>query len=272
MSFKNKVIVITGGSDGIGKCLMEQFIKEGAKVSICGTQYEKLYAIQAQYTTSPILTYMADISKESDCKNFILNTIKAFGQIDILINNAGISMYAAAEEVEIDTLKKIIDVNFWGTVYCTQFALPYIIASKGNIVGISSILGLIGYPYRTGYCASKHAINGYLKALRLEMLDKDVHVMWTCPNVVQTNIRSKLLNKIGKQQKRNISYSKEGISAQECATILIEGIRERKRVIYIQKNKDRLNEMIASLFPNMTDRIIIKKFKKQKKETEKAEQ
>ncbi|HEY6978283.1 MAG TPA: SDR family NAD(P)-dependent oxidoreductase, partial [Chitinophagaceae bacterium] len=122
--FSNKVVVITGGSDGIGKALVDLFLLNGAKVATCGRNNDKLYQLQTSYPDKSLVTYMADVSNETDCRNFINETIKVFGTIDILINNAGISMRALFTETQLETLKKVMDINFWGSVYCTKYALP----------------------------------------------------------------------------------------------------------------------------------------------------
>ncbi len=144
--FKNKVVAITGGTDGIGKALVDRFLQAGAKVSTCGRTLAKVEALQAELHNSNLLALPADVSLETDCKIFILSTINTFGTIDILINNAGISMRALFADTDIATLKKVMDVNFWGSVYCTKAALPEIMNNKGVIVGVSSIAGYRGLP------------------------------------------------------------------------------------------------------------------------------
>src|SRR5688500_10599230 len=164
--FQNKVIVITGGSEGIGKALIEALIPLGAKIATCGRNFDKLYNLQMQYAGTLLHTAVCDVSKEQDCKRFIESTIKTFGGIDILINNAGISMRALVKDVEIDVMRKVMDINFYGAVYCTSFALSSIIQRKGIIVGVSSIAGYRGLPGRSAYSASKFALQGWLEALR----------------------------------------------------------------------------------------------------------
>ena len=148
--FLNKVVVITGGSEGIGKALVDNFIQLGAKVATCGRNYDKLYQLQSTYSGKPLLIHAADVSKEQDCKQFIDAVITSFGTIDILINNAGVSMRSLVVDVALETIRKVMDINFWGTVYCTKFALPYVLHNKGTIVGVSSIAGYRGLPGRSG--------------------------------------------------------------------------------------------------------------------------
>src|SRR5581483_1022526 len=194
-SFTNKVIIITGGSAGIGKAWVEAFLLNGAKVATCARSNDKLYQLQRAHPGSSLITYTADVSSETDCKNFIDEVVKVFGTIDVLINNAGISMRALFNDTTLDTLKKVMDINFWGTVYCTKYALPYIQKQKGTVVGVSSIAGYRGLPGRTGYCASKFAMNGFFEALRTEMLESGVNIMWVCPGFTASNIRNAALNK-----------------------------------------------------------------------------
>ena len=160
--FKNKVVAITGGSDGIGKALVDTLIPLGAKVATCGRNQDKLYDLQLLHSGKPLHTLVADVSNYNDCKNFIETTITTFGGIDILINNAGISMRALLKDLEVAVIEKVMDINFKGTLYCTKLALDSIIERKGTIVGVSSIAGFRGLPGRSGYSASKFAVNGFL--------------------------------------------------------------------------------------------------------------
>ncbi|MEY5034146.1 MAG: hypothetical protein RL447_524, partial [Bacteroidota bacterium] len=197
--WKDKVIVVTGGTDGIGKALVEQFLQQGARVATCGRNADKLYQLQIQHPDASLLTLTADVSKENDCRLFIERTISSFGRIDALINNAGISMRAMFEDVDLDVIRQVMDINFYGSVYCTKYALPSLLKTKGTVVGISSIAGYRGLPGRSGYSASKFALQGWMEALRTELLD-NVHVMWVCPGFTASNIRQVALNKEGQQQ------------------------------------------------------------------------
>ncbi len=229
--FKNKVIVITGGSEGIGKALVNLFLAKGAKVATCGRNTDKLNDLKALHANSLLHTVVADVSVENDCRNFIESAMKAFGEIDILINNAGISMRALVIDTDLVTLKKVMDINFWGTVCCTKFALPSIIKTKGVVVGVSSVAGYRGLPGRSGYSASKHAVNGWLEALRTELLNTGVHVMWVCPGFTTSNIRNVALNKEAKPQGESPLNENKLMSAEECAMHILNAIKKRKRTL-----------------------------------------
>ncbi|MDB5249148.1 MAG: short-chain dehydrogenase [Segetibacter sp.] len=255
--FAGKVVVVTGGSEGIGKALVDLLLQNGAQVATCGRTYEKLYELQTTHAGRPLHTTTADVSKEGDCRNFIDSVIKTFGSIDILINNAGISMRALFKDVELVTLHSLMDVNFWGTVYCTKFALNEIIKAKGTVVGVSSIAGFRGLPGRTGYSASKFAVHGFLEALRTEVLDDGVNVMWVCPGFTSSNIRNVALDKDAKPQKENPMDEDKMMSAHECAEYILEAIEKRKRTKVLTFLGLRTLFM-NKFFPGITDKLIRK--------------
>jgi len=253
--FKNKVVIVTGGSDGIGKALVDVLLQQGAKVSTCSRNYDKLYSLKTNYPDKPFIIQAADVSREADCKKLVDETLQMFGTIDILINNAGISMRALFAETELDTLKRVMDVNFWGTVYCTKYALPYIIAQKGAVVGISSVAGYRGLPGRTGYNASKFAMHGFLESLRTELLDTGVNVMWVCPGFTASNIRNAALTKDGKPQ--GFTPLDEGhlMSAETCAQMTVKAIAEQNRTLVYTWN-DKRTILLNKLFPKLTDKLV----------------
>jgi short-subunit dehydrogenase len=257
--FKNKVVVITGGSDGIGKALVEMFLHHGAKVATCGRSNDKLYDLEKSHPDESLITYSIDVSSETDCSYFIEQVIKIFGSIDVLINNAGISMRALFNETNLDTLKKVMDINFWGTVYCTKYALPYILKQQGTVVGVSSIAGYRGLPGRTGYCASKFAMNGFFEALRTELLESGVNIMWVCPGFTASNIRNAALNKNAKPQGVSPMDENKMMTAEECATLILQAIEKRKRTLIFSAN-DKRTVLVNRLMPSLADKLTRKFF------------
>jgi short-subunit dehydrogenase len=257
--FTNKVVVITGGSEGIGKALVDIFLQRGAKVATCGRNFDKLYQLESTYSGKPLLIHTADVSKEQDCHQFIEMVVKAYGTIDILINNAGVSMRSLVSEVELDTLRKVMDINFWGTVYCTKFALPYITQNNGTVVGVSSIAGYRGLPGRSGYSASKYAVNGWLEALRTELLHSGTNVMWVCPGYTKSNIRNVALNKEGKSQMDTPMREGDLMSAEECAAIITRSIKKRKRSVVMTFTGKR-TVFMNKFLPSLTDNLVYKFF------------
>ena len=254
-AFSNKVVVITGGSDGIGKALVQLFLAQGAQVATCARNPEKLYALQKEHAGKPLHVQQADVSVEKDCQQFIQGTLDAFGTIDVLINNAGISMRALFADAAPATIKKVMEVNFMGTVYCTHYALPHILQNKGAIVGISSIAGYRGLPGRSGYSASKFALNGWLESLRTELLDSGVHVLTACPGFTTSNIRVAALNKLGEAQGETPMDEASMMSAEECAQHILRAMENRKRTLILTFNGKR-TVFLNKWFPALADKLV----------------
>ncbi len=258
---KDKVVVITGGSDGIGKALVEIALNAGAKVATCGRSHDKLYQLQKSFPGKPLHTLVTDVSKEADCKNFIESSIQNFGGIDILINNAGISMRALVVDSDISAFEKVMDINFWGMVYCTKYALSSIISNKGSIAGISSIVGNRGMPGRSAYSASKFAMQGWLEALRVEMFQHGVNVLWISPGFTTTNIRSIALGASGKSIGETPMDESKLMSAEECAMHIMHAIEKRKRTMiltFLGKATVFVNKFFPSLVDLYTKRFFFK--------------
>jgi short-subunit dehydrogenase len=256
--FKDKVVVITGGSDGIGRALIDALIPMGAKIATCSRNQDKLYALQVQYSNYLLHTVVADVSRFDDCKNFIDSTIKTFGGIDILINNAGISMRSLLIDTDIAVIEKVMNVNFYGTVYCTKLALQSIIEKRGTIVGISSIAGYRGLPSRSGYSASKFAVNGWLEAIRIELQESGVHVMWACPGFTKSNIRNAALDSNGNALGQGKMDETVMMDTAVCANYILQAIVKRKRSVILTL-KDKRTVVLNWLFPKLMDRLV-KKF------------
>ncbi|MEI9913089.1 MAG: SDR family oxidoreductase, partial [Bacteroidota bacterium] len=253
--FKNKVVIVTGGTDGIGKALVEELLNAGAKVATCGRDNDKLYRLQSGYPSSPLHTMVADVSSENDCRRFIETTTKFFGGIDILINNAGISMRALLKDADIDVIRKVMEINFFGAVYCTKYALNSIIERKGTIVGVSSVAGYRGLPGRTGYNASKFAMQGFLESLRTELMGSGVNVMWVCPGFTASNIRNTSLSKDGTPQGFSTLDESSLMTAERCASITLRAIARRKRTLVYTFN-DKRTIWLNKFFPRLTDKLV----------------
>ncbi len=257
--FKNKVIAITGGSDGIGKALVDELIRRGAKVATCARNQDKLYDLQLAHSGKHLHTLVADVSNYNDCKNFIDTTIQVFGGIDVLINNAGISMRALLKDLDVEVIQKVMEINFNGTLFCTKLALNSIIERKGTIVGVSSIAGYRGLPGRSGYSASKYAMRGFLEALRTEMIDSYVNVMWVCPGFTSSNIRNAALDKKGQSQGESPMDEGKMMSSEACAAHIIKAIEKRKRSLVLTF-KGKQTVFMNKFFPSWTDKLVKKFF------------
>lgn len=253
MDFKDKVVIVTGASSGIGEALANRFAGLGAHVVAGARSLDKLEAVVAALPTAS-LAVQCDVSKEEDCKRLIDRAVQEFGKVDILINNAGISMRALFDEVDLDVLRRLMDTNFWGSVYCTKYALPYIQRSKGSIVGISSVAGFHGLPGRTGYSASKYAMHGLLETVRIENLKKGVHVMIVAPGFTASNVRFSALTADGSSQ--GVSPREEGkmMTADECAVRIIKAIARRKRTLLMDFD-GKATRILKFFAPGLLDKL-----------------
>lgn len=255
---KDKVVLVTGGSSGIGRACAEVFGREGAKIVITGRKPETLETTKADLEKQSIscLSIVANVADELDCQKAVEKTIEAFGRIDVLINNAGISMRALFEECEISVIRQVMETNFFGTVYMTKYALPYIISQKGSVIGISSIAGYRGLPARTGYSASKFAMNGFLEALRTEMLPKGVHILTACPGFTASNIRNTALAKDGTPQGESPRDEQKMMSAEEVAQHILKATYTRKATLILTK-QGKLTVFLNKWLPKQwIDRLV----------------
>lgn len=261
---KDKVVIVTGGSSGIGKALALSFAKLGAKVVITGRNESRLDEVgqELDQLNTQNLCLQLDAASEADNKRMVSETIKTFGRLDILINNAGISMRALFEEIELDVFQKVMDINFYGTLYATKYALPHILESKGSIVGISSINGYRGTPARTAYTASKYAMNGFFESLRTEVMHRGVHVLVACPGFTGTNIRNAALTADGSSQGESPRDEGKMMTAEEVADGIIKAIKKRKRDI-VFTSQGKLAVFLNKWMPGRMDKIVFNVFAKE---------
>jgi short-subunit dehydrogenase len=266
MDLKNKTVVITGASSGIGRACAEEFAKRGANLVLGARQYVTLCEITAELEQKYSIKAVAvqcDVSQEAECEHLIKQAIITFNGIDILINNAGVSMRALFKDLDLVVLKNLMDVNFWGAVYCTKYALPELLKSKGSVVGVSSIAGYHGLPGRTGYSSSKFALNGFLGALRIENLKTDLHVMVAAPGFTASNIRKVALVKDGSAQGETSMVEEKMMSSEKVAEIIVNGILKRKRTL-IMTGTGKLTVFLSKFIPGFLDKMVYNHFTKEK--------
>jgi dehydrogenase/reductase SDR family member 7B len=254
---KDKVVIITGATSGIGRALAYECASRGAKLVISGRNKEILMQISEDILIKGIsvLPVIADVSIEQDCRNLVAQTIEKFGSIDVLINNAGISMRALFEEVDLDVLRKLMDTNFWGTVFCTKYALPYLLKSRGSLVGVSSIAGFKGLPGRTGYSSSKFAMKGLLEVIRIENRKKGLHVLLAAPGFTASNIRNVALAKDGSKQGETPLDESKLMPAETVAYKIANAIEKRKRSL-ILTTTGKMTVLINKFFPAFMDKMV----------------
>lgn len=252
---KNKVVVITGASSGIGRALAKELAMKGALLSLGARRTELLEELRAELPSTEILISKTDVSLEEDCRQLIENTIQRYGKIDILINNAGISMRALFEEVDLKVIKQLMDVNFYGTVYCTKYALPHLLKNKGSLVGVISIAGFVGLPGRTGYSASKFAIRGFLDTIRIENLKKGLHVLVAAPGFTASEVRKVALTNDGSSQGETPRDESKMMSAEECAQRIVRAIEKRKRELILTFVEGKLTVFLGKFLPSLLDKL-----------------
>jgi len=247
------VILITGASSGIGKALALEYARRGARLVLAsrsGTTDPQLLALGDR-----LLDVVTDVTKEGDCSRLIRQAVEKFGRLDVLINNAGISMRALFLDLDLSVLHRLMDTNFWGTVYCTKYALPYLLESKGSLVGVSSVAGYKGLPGRTGYSASKFAMQGFLEVVRIENMKKGLHVLIACPGFTSSNIRNVALSKDGSPQGETPLDEGSLMSAGEVARRIARAVDQRKHRL-ILTTQGKLTVFLNKFFPKFMDKMV----------------
>ncbi len=254
--FHGKTVIVTGASSGIGEALAREFAALGARVVLGARSADKLETIAAEIRArgGEAVCRAADVVREEDCKALIDTAVEHFGGVDVLICNAGLSMRAVFDDVDLKVLHRLMDVNFWGTVNCCKYALPYLQQARGSIVGISSVAGLHGLPGRTGYSASKYAMTGFLETLRIENLKKGLHVMVACPGFTASNVRFAALTADGSQQGETPRDEAKMMTPEEVARIVVRGIRRRKRLC-LMEIEGRATHFVKKFAPAFLDRM-----------------
>ena len=254
-SLRDKVIIVTGASSGIGLAAARQFGSEGARVVMAARSLDRMLSLAPSVADSDhVLCVRCDVTCEEDCRALVEATLARWGRIDILVNNAGISMRAMFRDLDLSVLRRLMDVNYWGTVYCTKYALPYLLSSKGSVVGVISVAGYSALPARTGYSSSKFAIRGFLDALRIEHMKEGLNVLVFAPGYTASNVRRAALTADGSPQGETPLEESRLMSAEQCACRLSRALR-RRRSRAILTPLGRASVWTRRLFPRLMDRF-----------------
>ena len=259
-----KAFIITGASDGIGAEIARQLAKAqgaDAALALAARNRDKLEAVAAQCRAlgAQTLVVPVDVSIEADCRGLVDRTVATFGRIDALVNNAGVSAQALFGDVTAQDLhwyEDLMKVNLWGSVWCTHAALPHLKASRGHIVAVASLAGLIGVPGRTAYSATKFAMTGFFEALRAELQGAGVSVTTAYPGVVATRIRHRGLNARGEAAGSSGLKEDDAMSVEECARLIIDGMNHRRREVVMTASA-RLGRLLKLLAPGLVDRMAL---------------
>ncbi len=259
------VVIITGASSGIGEACAYAFADAGYAIVLAARSKEKLdnVCLKIKNKNVAVVAVVTDVSVETDCANLIATAVNTFGSIDVLINNAGISMRALFNSLDLTVIKQVMDINFWGMIYCTKYALPYILKNQGSVIGISSVAGFVGLPGRTGYSASKFAMHGFLNALRSENTANNLHVGIVAPGYTASNIRNTALNKTGKSQAESPFDEGKLMPAETVAYEILKCVKQRKNLVVLT-TQGKLAFWLNKFFPNLVDRLTYNTIRKEK--------
>jgi len=262
--FKNKIAVITGGASGIGLAFCWELANKGAKIAMLDFDKTALEIQKERFSEKgfQILAIACDVTCEDTCKSSINKVINAYGQIDILFNNAGITQRGLFEKTEIDVYKKVMDVNFFGSLYCTKTAIESLIKTKGVIVVNESIAGIAPLLGRTGYSASKHALHGMFTSLRCELRHKGVHVMIVCPGFIKTNLQTRALGSDGNIALHEQTKIGKEDTPENAARQIAKGVIKRKQILVLTLT-GKIGYILSRLSPLLYELIMTNKFKKE---------
>ncbi|MCX8065281.1 MAG: SDR family oxidoreductase [Candidatus Hydrogenedentes bacterium] len=257
---QNKVVVITGASEGIGRALTKVCVEAGASVVASARNLERLETLKSELLQSSdnFLPIKADVTSIEDCEMLITRTIESYGKINILINNAGRTMWCRFEEIEnLGLIDEIMKPNLYGAIYCTYFALPHLYRTKGQIVAIASVAGLTGVPCRTIYSASKHGMIGFFDSLRLEVESKGVSVTIVAPDFVKSEIHKRALKGDGSSLESSPMIESKIMTAEECASLILKATLKRQRML-ITSRRGKIGRWLKLICPSIIDKIAIK--------------
>lgn len=253
MSLSNKVIWVTGASSGIGKALAIALSTKNVKLVLSSRNIESLESVK-NLCKEPKNVHIIplDLEDYNSLKEKANLAINAFGHVDILVNNGGVSQRSLAHETQIAVDKRIMDINYIGTVALTKAILPHFIANKkGHFVVTTSIVGKIGTPLRSSYAASKHALHGFFDSLRAENHKNNIVVSLICPGFINTNVSKNALIGNGTALGKMDVATGKGMSAERCATLIIKAIEKQKAEVYIAGAKEKMGVYVKRFFPKL---------------------
>jgi len=259
-TFRDQVVIVTGASSGIGRAMALQLAGQGAKVVLAARRADLLeqVAIACRQVGGEALAVPTNVADEAQCSALVEKTITAFGRLDLLVNNAGLAVIARLEDYsDLSLFQHTMKVNFYGAVYCTYYALPHLIRSRGRIVAVSSLGGKAPLPYNAPYIASKFAMHGFFDSVRMELMRHGVSVTIICPYWVVTGFHEAQLDKDGKPRGHSgrAIYSKNMMTAERCAEVILRAAYRKQREVLM--GPGRLIAWLKLLAPGMLDRIMI---------------
>ncbi len=257
---KDKVVIVTGASEGIGRAVCLALAEHGMKIVLAARNEERLLELKKEIESksSQALVVLTDVTDESACENLVKKAVAEYGQLDVLVNNAGQSMWTKMEEmVDTSIYERLMRLNFFGSLYCTFHAVPYLRKTKGRIIMVSSLSGIMGVPFRTAYCASKHAVVGFADALRIELRESDVTVTVVAPDFVLSEIHRRALDGKGNPLGESPMQEDKIMTSEECAALIMDAIIKRKR-LQLTSFRGKLGRFLKLLTPSLMDKVAAK--------------
>jgi short-subunit dehydrogenase len=260
--FEGKVFLVTGASSGIGRAIAELLVARGARVVAMARTADQLESLrQAVKTPGHLAPFPGDVTDEHACRGAVEAAVERFGKLDGLIHSAGISMRGLVAETKLEVYRRLMEVNYYSSIALIQAALPAVQATKGHLVVISSVVGKLSTPYRSGYAASKHAVQALLDALRVEQTDAGVHVLAVCPGFVKTNISYSALTASGEAHNQMDKDTAGGLEAEDVAVQVLEAIEQRMREIFPAQRLEKLALFLKRYSPAMLDKVLLKRLR-----------
>jgi len=260
--FKDKVVVVTGAGSGIGAAVSRCFAASGARVGLLDLDVTAAAGLARELEAGggEAVAHACDVAEESQCADAVGTILRRFGGIDVLVNNAGITQRSAFAETTADVFRRVMAVNFFGSLYCTLSALPSLIERGGHIVVIESVGGIAPILGRSGYCASKHALHGLFTTLRAELLGHRVGVTIVCPGFVQTNLQTRALGGDGRVTAHPQSRVGRQISAETVAEAVLRAVVRRKPLVLLTPVA-HLTYWLNRLLPTFYERLMARQLK-----------
>lgn len=260
--FSDKVVWLTGASSGIGEALAYELARRGAKLILSSRRKEVLEKVKGNCPAEAqpnIRVLPLDLAQPATLKLSVEAALQLFGRVDILINNGGISQRSLAKETTVEVDRQLMEVDYFGTIALTKYLLPHFIqCNSGHIVIVSSVMGKIGTPYRSGYAAAKHALHGYFDSLRAELWreSKNIYVTLVCPGWIRTNITLNALTGDGSALNKMDTTTGHGMKPSAFAQKMVHAIEKKKEEVYIGGAKEKFAVLVKRFFPRLFSRII----------------
>ena len=260
-SFRGKSVVITGGSTGIGRAIARELAEQGAWLALAARSRPELDEAVSEClhaggaAGARVVAVPPDVAEEAQCRALVSRAVAEFGGVDVLVNNAGVSMWARFDELrDLAPVERIMRVNYLGAVYCTHAALPHLKRARGRIVAVSSLAGKTGVPTRTAYAASKHAMNGFFDSLRVELAPDGVTVTVVCPGFVATGVRRHAFGPDGRPMGASPVREGEVMTPEACARRIVRAAARREREV-VMTLRGRVGQWLRLVAPGLVDDI-----------------